>query len=142
MYGLNETWSGKGLAHGRGSINEDHWASVTWPAYGTGIVSSDSSIEDPCWPHAGCTTHFLFLPVAAILIARSSPPWFIVDRPFLFFIRHNPTGKRLFSSVLVLRTLLEFRKVRGILGKPSLASLNPSPLCQQLQTLGVIDHPP
>uniref|UniRef100_A0A8D1JQV2 Serpin domain-containing protein n=1 Tax=Sus scrofa TaxID=9823 RepID=A0A8D1JQV2_PIG len=29
----------------------------------------------------------------AILIARSSPPWFIVDRPFLFFIRHNPTGK-------------------------------------------------
>lgn len=30
---------------------------------------------------------------AAILIARSSPPWFIVDRPFVFFIRHNPTGK-------------------------------------------------
>uniref|UniRef100_A0A8C2NKJ7 Serpin domain-containing protein n=1 Tax=Capra hircus TaxID=9925 RepID=A0A8C2NKJ7_CAPHI len=29
----------------------------------------------------------------AILIARSSPPWFIVDRPFLFFIRHNPTGE-------------------------------------------------
>ncbi|XP_063298531.1 glia-derived nexin [Pelobates fuscus] len=29
---------------------------------------------------------------SAILIARSSPPWFIVDRPFLFFIRHHPTG--------------------------------------------------
>uniref|UniRef100_A0A8C4YCE3 Plasminogen activator inhibitor 1 n=1 Tax=Gopherus evgoodei TaxID=1825980 RepID=A0A8C4YCE3_9SAUR len=32
----------------------------------------------------------------AILIARSSPPWFIVDRPFVFFIRHNPTGKQCF----------------------------------------------
>ncbi|CAH6791837.1 Serpine2 [Phodopus roborovskii] len=30
----------------------------------------------------------------AILIARSSPPWFIVDRPFLFFIRHNPTASQ------------------------------------------------
>nr|KAF6337419.1 serpin family E member 2 [Myotis myotis] len=34
----------------------------------------------------------------AILIARSSPPWFIVDRPFLFFIRHNPTGAFLFMG--------------------------------------------
>ncbi|KAM8953428.1 glia-derived nexin [Pelodytes ibericus] len=34
----------------------------------------------------------------AILIARSSPPWFIVDRPFLFFIRHHPTGAVLFTG--------------------------------------------
>ncbi|XP_008065425.1 glia-derived nexin [Carlito syrichta] len=34
----------------------------------------------------------------AILIARSSPPWFIVDRAFLFFIRHNPTGAILFMG--------------------------------------------
>ncbi|XP_066455060.1 glia-derived nexin [Eleutherodactylus coqui] len=34
----------------------------------------------------------------AILIARSSPPWFIVDRSFLFFIRHNPTGAVLFTG--------------------------------------------
>lgn len=30
---------------------------------------------------------------AAILLARSSPPWVSVERPFLFLIRHNPTGK-------------------------------------------------
>ncbi|XP_023587118.1 glia-derived nexin isoform X1 [Trichechus manatus latirostris] len=35
---------------------------------------------------------------SAILIARSSPPWFIVDRPFLFFIRHSPTGAILFMG--------------------------------------------
>ncbi|KAM6178983.1 glia-derived nexin [Rhynchocyon petersi] len=34
----------------------------------------------------------------AILIARSSPPWFIVDRPFLFFIQHVPTGAILFMG--------------------------------------------
>lgn len=31
--------------------------------------------------------------LAAILLARSSPPWVTVDRPFLFLIRHNPTGE-------------------------------------------------
>lgn len=34
----------------------------------------------------------------AILMARSSPPWVTVDRPFLFFIRHKPTGTILFMG--------------------------------------------
>ncbi|KAM9800917.1 glia-derived nexin [Neosynchiropus ocellatus] len=35
---------------------------------------------------------------SAILMARSSLPWINVDRPFLFLIRHNPTGTILFMG--------------------------------------------
>nr|XP_020441952.1 glia-derived nexin [Monopterus albus] len=34
----------------------------------------------------------------AILMARSSPPWIIVDRSFLFLVRHKPTGTILFMG--------------------------------------------
>lgn len=44
----------------------------------------------------------MLLCLAAILMARSSPPWVTVDRPFLFLIRHNPTGtdQRLCGNIL------------------------------------------
>ncbi|XP_077579229.1 glia-derived nexin [Stigmatopora nigra] len=35
---------------------------------------------------------------AAILMARSSLSWVLVDRPFLFLIRHKPTGTLLFMG--------------------------------------------
>lgn len=46
---------------------------------------------------------------AAILHARSSPPWMTVDRPFLFLIRHNPTGAHtssLWAFLLVYETVI------------------------------------
>lgn len=116
---LNETVDIKGMKHSACPVNGDHWAVVTWSAYGTGVKcvlrhqhrGPSGWPRLPGWPQAGWTACFPFLSIAAILIARSSPPWFIVDRPFLFFIRHNPTG-RWFSSSTV-HELLEFRKVDG-----------------------------
>uniref|UniRef100_A0A3B3DVD8 Serpin peptidase inhibitor, clade E (nexin, plasminogen activator inhibitor type 1), member 2 n=1 Tax=Oryzias melastigma TaxID=30732 RepID=A0A3B3DVD8_ORYME len=36
---------------------------------------------------------------ATILLARSSPPWVTVDRPFLFLIRHKPTGTEVHTQI-------------------------------------------
>lgn len=56
---------------------------VSWPASGTGMMPC-LEIRMLCWPHAGCTMGFSFLPAAADSDCKVSPPWFIVDRPFLF----------------------------------------------------------
>lgn len=61
-------------------------------------------------------TMFLLLFLAAILLARSSPPWVTVDRPFLFLIRHNPTGTvkyvhlgiPTFKSVYIIYMYIEY----------------------------------
>lgn len=48
-----------------------------------------------------CYGVFAFVCLAAFLLARSSPPWITVDRPFLFLIRHNVTGKVFFFFFLL-----------------------------------------
>lgn len=99
----------KGLAHGGRPVNGDIWACCNmaslWDRNQVCPRKPASRIHRAsCLAGLGLDVQCvsLFFSIAAILIARSSPPWFIVDRPFLFFIRHNPTGKQ-FSSPIVHR---------------------------------------
>uniref|UniRef100_A0A3B5L6E3 Serpin peptidase inhibitor, clade E (nexin, plasminogen activator inhibitor type 1), member 2 n=1 Tax=Xiphophorus couchianus TaxID=32473 RepID=A0A3B5L6E3_9TELE len=57
----------------------------TEPVYVSKALQKSKIIVNEEGAKAAATT-------TAILMARSSPPWVTLDIPFLFLIRHNPTG--------------------------------------------------